>query len=121
MGGEDSNILPQETGIRQICPLSPYLFLIVMTAMYSDIHDALGGPLSKSSMILKQICTEALYTYDTIRVAKQTAPFERLLQQITATGPEYGLSIKHSECEGLNFHSNASIKLDKPPKNKRSK
>ena len=37
--GIESNWYKQATGIRQGCPLSPYLFLLVMTAMFQDIHD----------------------------------------------------------------------------------
>ena len=36
--GNTSEWMPQTTGIRQGCPLSPYLFLIVMTALFHDVY-----------------------------------------------------------------------------------
>ena len=32
-----------QTGIRQGCPLSPYLFMLVMSAMFADIDKNLYG------------------------------------------------------------------------------
>ncbi len=38
MDGKNSKWYMQQAGIRQGCPLSPYLFLIVMTVLFDDIH-----------------------------------------------------------------------------------
>ena len=35
--GESSDRMKQETGIRQGCSLSPYFFIVVMTAMFGEV------------------------------------------------------------------------------------
>ncbi len=43
--GYTSDWQTQRTGIIQGCPLSPYLFLIVMTVMFFDVHQELNEEL----------------------------------------------------------------------------
>eukprot|EP00959_Pyramimonas_sp_CCMP1952_P304535 6373446-Pyramimonas_sp.AAC.1 len=39
MGGAESAWYEQQAGIRQGCPSSPYLFLLVMTALFHDVQN----------------------------------------------------------------------------------
>ena len=43
--GQSSQWHTQKTGIRQGCPLSPYLFILVMTVMFADIHERMHPQL----------------------------------------------------------------------------
>ncbi len=40
--GYQSDFCRQAAGIRQGCPLSPYLFLIAMTALFHDVRTIVG-------------------------------------------------------------------------------
>ena len=72
MEGHTSNWYKQETGIRQGCPLSPYLFLIVMTAMFHDIHISSEFQQNlENDRVLGALFDEILYADDTIIYSKK--------------------------------------------------
>ena len=77
--GIQSSWKKQKSGIRQGCPLSPYLFVIVMTVIFRDVHDNLNlekGTLDGLSF------TELLYADDTVLITNNVNAMNRLLAKV---------------------------------------
>ena len=67
----------QETGIRQGCPLSPYLFLIVMTTMFEDVKEHIQINLNRHRVYGADF-DEVMYADDTIIISEDTKNNERI-------------------------------------------
>ena len=98
----------QTTGIRQGCHLSPYLFLIAMTARFTEVHDEL------------EICTEAdrppgvdfeevLYADDTIYISLDTRSINNLIAEIEEVGDRYGMKLNKGRCEAMITAANPNL------------
>ncbi len=71
----------QEAGIRQGCPLSPYLFILVMTVMFHDIYDRCSSKISYGK-IDGLAFAEFLYADDALLVLNNTRAMNILLAEI---------------------------------------
>ena len=61
----------QRTGIRQGCPLSPYLFVILMTFLFYDVQEEVGSKTMERGMGLVDF-SNVLYADDIFLVGKHS-------------------------------------------------
>ena len=91
MNGSSSSWTKQETGVSQDCPLSPYLFLIVMTAMFQDIHKDDGVGTLRQRLDGTD-SDEVVYADDTFCIAQTNAAMNRMLSAIETEGKHTDLN-----------------------------
>ena len=108
VGEECSAWKTQRRGIRQGCPLSPYLFIILMTVMFRDIHDDVNLNRGKVEPI---DYTELLYADDTALITNNVNAMGRLLTKIEEHPGYYGLNFNKGKCVCLNFNAQGSPKF----------
>ena len=102
MEGQISDWTQQATGIRQGCPLSPYLFVVLMSVLFQDIHK--NDVLKLNEHRVQGMDTdEILYADDTICVSEDEQALSRLLAAIEGEGDKYGLKLNKNKCEFLHF------------------
>ena len=87
--------------ICQGCPLSPFLFAILMTVLLWDANQLLGTPTPNVS--------ELVYADDTLIVASNSRDAEAYMQAIAAAGANYGLKYNWKKLEVLPVCCEASI------------
>ena len=100
MNGQTSSIFRQATGIRQGCTLSPYLFLILMTAIFHDVREdpALDEELFEHRPPNHDF-DEVLYADDTIIFSTCSKTLQKYLHVIEDTACTYGLHLNKKKCE----------------------
>ena len=89
-------------GIRQGCPLSPYLFVIVLTVIFADIDhdlDSKGMPRNTWSSIHPVYDLE--YADDTLLLARTIPQMQSFLSSVEKIAAEYGMKLNDTKTELL--------------------
>ena len=107
-GDETSEFKPQRYGIRQGCPLSPYLFILVMHVMFADIKDRKKDTIAKG-IIPGFDFSEILYADDTLLVLRSKESLEALLHEIETESEYYGLRLNRAKCELIEMNGTEHI------------
>ena len=106
-GEHSSAFHRQESGIRQGCPLSPYLFGIIMTAIFQDIKTELNTP--KQLQPIHGInYAEVLYADDTLLFGTHTQTINKLLRQVQVESAKYNLALNFEKCINLTINRKQS-------------
>ena len=109
-GDNPSSMRQQRSGISQGCPLSPFLFVMLMSVV---MHDAVLGmsDLAKSAIDAGALGS-VLYADDTLLIGTSQAHVQEFLVSVTAVGKKFGLELHFSKFQLLSI--NGSYKLYTP-------
>lgn len=103
-GDDKSSWRKQHSGIRQGCPLSPYLFILLMTVLFHDIRDSLGDQIQERA-IEGFDEREILYADDTLLVLPNEEAMTKLLNAIVVESSYYGLKLNRDKFMAINMNS----------------
>ena len=104
--GETSGQCRQDSGICQGCPLSPFLFIIVMTLLMHDARQLLSR--SAQDALSKGELSDILYADDTLILGKLSKDVEEYASAVERAGAKYGMKLHWGKTQALcvgNAHS----------------
>ena len=103
-----SEIHAQHFGISQGCPLSPFLFSILMTIL---MHDATAKMQQDFNIQLPPslVCHAILYADDTLLLGINEEHLQKFMDCIAQLGSSYGLSLNWSKVESMPIQCECQI------------
>ena len=91
-----------QAGIRQGCPLSPYLFIIVLTVIFHDVDQAmLEQGIPSNTWSEGHPVFDLEYADDTLLLSLTTPQLQNILRIIEQESALYGMSLNNTKTELL--------------------
>ena len=97
--GVTSERRQQQAGICQGCPLSPFLFIALMTVLMHDAHSSLSA--NAKMEVDRGSLGDVLYADDTLLIGTQCVCVEELARAIERAGSQYGMSLHWGKTQAL--------------------
>ena len=112
-GGILSATYSQQRGIRQGCPLSPYLFIVLLSAIMADVsiqfQQTYGyTPWSHSS---RHPLNHLEFADDTVLISRSHTSLHRLLHILQFQASKRGLLLNPDKCQLLKLNADSDISL----------
>ena len=107
--GVQSDLRRQDSGICQGCPLSPFLFVILVSVLLTDAKKNLS---TAGQAALEQGCLfEVLYADDTLLVGVQPELVEEFARVVEAEGGKYGMTLHWGKTQVLSVATEERLKM----------
>jgi hypothetical protein len=104
----ESKLKRKSSGIRQGCPLSPYLFLLVMTCIDEDINRGKSNHVVNAR--IPNLDYDAVYyADDTILFSISTRAVNELIRLTEKYFKQYGLKLNRATCNIINMNNQGNI------------
>lgn len=104
-----SNTETQEAGIRQGYPLSSYLFLLIMAALFEDAHGKLIEIAMGKHWLEGIEKDEIRFSDDTICISKDAKCMNELLETIEEESEKVGMELNYAKCDMISIGKNHNV------------